>query len=70
MGAAGKDLSRDLTAARISVYEAGLDVANPDLDPYDNFVAFQQRVAAGYDAMVSVRTTVHARSRASSKCAN
>jgi hypothetical protein len=50
----GGDKSRDLSAARISVYEAGLDVANPDLDPYDNFVAFQTRVSAQYDAMIPV----------------
>jgi len=48
----GKDASRDLSAARISVYEAGLDVANPQLDPYDNFVSFQTRVSGEYDAMI------------------
>ena len=51
----GGDKSRDLSAARISVYEAGLDVANPDLDPYDNFVSFQTRVSGEYDAMIPVR---------------
>lgn len=53
----GGDKSRDLSAARISVYEAGLDVANPDLDPYDNFVSFQTRVSGEYDAMIPVRSS-------------
>lgn len=38
--------------AVISVYEAGLDVASPDLDPHENFVNFQTKVSGQYDSMI------------------
>ncbi len=38
--------------AVISVYEAGLDVAKPDLDAHQNFVFFQTNVSSNYDGMI------------------